>query len=283
MQKAVLLIQCPDRKGIVAKVSQFVFDHDCNIIQSDQYTTDPDGGHFFMRLEFYFDEGALAPASLEEEFGGLAGSLDARWEIHYESRVMNMAIAVSQYDHCLVDLLYRVSHGELTVNIPFVYSNHDSLRSLVESHGIEFHHLPVTKETKAGQEKRCLELLEGSADFLVLARYMQILSKEFLEQYAGDVINIHHSFLPSFKGANPYRQAFDRGVKVIGATTHYATADLDEGPIIEQAVDHVTHRDTVETLKRKGRNLEQRALAATIHAHIEHRIIRFKSKTIVFE
>lgn len=283
MQKATLLIQCPDGKGIVAKVSQFVFSHGGNIVSSDQHSTDPDGGHFFMRVEFCFEEDQTSTETLEAGFEDLAGSLRATWEIHYDSRVMNMAIAVSQYDHCLVDLLYRVSHGELRVNIPLVVSNHETARGVVEQHGIPFHYLPVTKETRREQENQIMALLEGKSDFLVLARYMRILTKEFLDGCGPDMINIHHSFLPSFKGANPYRQAYDRGVKIIGATAHYVTLELDEGPIIAQAVEPVSHRDTVETLKQKGRGLEQRALAAAIQAHVEHRIIRYGNKTIVFK
>ena len=194
-----------------------------------------------------------------------------------------MAVAVSKFDHCLVDLLYRWSSGEFRVEIPCVVSNHESARVLVERHGIPFVHLPVAEATRAEQEARMVEAISGPSDFLVLARYMQILSGDFLRAYAKDVINIHHSFMPSFKGANPYRQAFDRGVKLIGATAHYATTDLDEGPIIEQVVGRVTHRDTPETLREQGKSLEQRALAAAIKAHIEHRVIRYKNKTVVFE
>ena len=190
---------------------------------------------------------------------------------------------MSKFDHCLLDLLYRVRIGEFRVHIPLVVSNHDTLREEVERHGISFHYLPFMKETRSEQEARMLELITPASDFLVMARYMQILSDEFLGRYNKDVINIHHSFLPSFKGANPYKQAYERGVKIIGATAHFASADMDEGPIIEQSVDRVSHSDTVEDLKRMGRTLEQIALSRAIHAYVEHRIIRYENRTIVFQ
>ncbi len=281
MEKVILLIQCPDQHGIVAQVTQFIFQQNGNITESNQHSTDLEGGRFYMRLGFILD--TADRTILEGAFSPLGKSLQAEWHFHFESDVTRMAIAVSQYDHCLVDLLYRVSSGELNATIPFVISNHETTRALVEHHGIPFHHLPVNKDTKADQEKQILDLISENSDFLVMARYMQILSADFLGDYGKEVINIHHSFLPSFIGANPYRQAYERGVKIIGATAHYATMDLDEGPIIEQAVARVSHTDTVQTLKRKGRTLEQNALASAIHAHAEHRVIRHGNKTIVFE
>lgn len=283
MERAVLLIQCPDRHGIISRLSGFVFDCGGNIVQSDQYTTDPDGGLFIMRLEFCWAEGSLSTEAMERGFAELATALGAQWEIHYGKTPVRMAVAVSRFDHCLVDLLYRVRHGELQVEIPCVVSNHETCREVVEREGIPFHYLPMTQETKAGQEAKMADLIRETSDFLAMARYMQILSDDFLRSYGKDVINIHHSFLPSFKGANPYRQAYDRGVKVIGATAHYASADLDEGPIIAQVVDSVTHRDNVESLKHKGRVLEQAALGKAIRAHSEHRVIRVANKTVVFE
>jgi len=282
MERAALLIQCPDRKGIVARVSQFVFSYGGNITSSDQYTTDPDNGRFFMRVEFCFDGAPDEKRAIEKELAVLGGSLEADWELHYESRVMRMAIAVSRYDHCLVDLLYRVSRNELPVTIPMVISNHEVTRPLVEQQGIPFVYLPVTKETRREQEQQILDVLRDRTDFLVLARYMQVLSEDFLRGYGKDVINIHHSFLPSFTGANPYRQAYDRGVKIIGATAHYATPDLDEGPIIEQVVERVSHRDDAVALQRVGRSLEQQALARAIRYHLEHRVMRYANKTVVF-
>jgi formyltetrahydrofolate deformylase len=282
METAVILIQCPDRKGLIARISEFVFRYNGNIIQSDQYSTDPQNGRFFMRIHFAFDPQMVEASHLEKEFGILARTLEASWEIHYASRLMNMGIMVSKSDHCLVELLYLYKNKELRVNIPFIAGNHDGLRDLTLQYGIPFYHIPVTQTTRTDAERRLLELAKGNTDFLVLARYMQIISPDFINSYNRDIINIHHSFLPSFKGADPYRQAYERGVKVIGATAHYVTPQLDEGPIIEQMVEKVTHRDNVESLKRKGRNLEKTALANAIMAHIEHRVIRFENKTIVF-
>lgn len=281
MEQAILLIQCPDQKGIIAKFSNFVFEREANIISSYQHSTDPDGGRFFMRMKFVFDNERYPEASLESDIEELASTLDAVWQIHYESKVMRMAIAVSRFDHCLADLLYRVRSGELRVEVPLVVSNHEDARELVEGHGIAFHYLPVSKETKPEQEKRFFELIRDSSDFLVLARYMQVLSEDFLIGYGKDIINIHHSFLPSFMGANPYRQAYDRGVKIIGATAHFATSTLDQGPIIDQEVGRVTHKDKVESLKAKGRDLEKLALANAIRMYLEHRVIRYENKTII--
>lgn len=281
MEKIILLIQCPDQHGIVAQVTQFISQQNGNITESNQHTTDLEGGRFYMRLAFMMEDADRT--ILEGAFTPLGKSLQAEWEFHFDSDVPRMAIAVSQHDHCLFDLLYRVSSDELRVKIPCVISNHETTRALVEQHGIPFHYIPVTKETKAESEQQILDLIGEHSDFLVMARYMQILSADFLGHYGKDVINIHHSFLPSFMGANPYRQAYERGVKIIGATAHYASMDLDEGPIIEQAVARVSHRDTVQTLKRKGRTLEQNALASAIHAHAEHRVIRHENKTIVFD
>lgn len=283
MERGVLLIQCPDRPGLIARFSEFVFGRGCNILKLDQHTTEETGGRFFMRLEFCWTAESLPHEALSDDLRVLASSLDATWELFLDSNVIRMAIAVSKIDHCLLDLLYRVRIGEFPVQVPLVVSNHDTLRDEVERHGIPFHHLPVTKDTKEEQEARMLELISPVSDFLVLARYMQILSDDFLTRYGKDVINIHHSFLPSFKGANPYKQAYERGVKIIGASAHFASVDLDEGPIIEQGVDRVSHSDTVEDLKRKGRTLEQVALSRAIHAYVEHRIIRYASRTIVFE
>lgn len=281
MEQAILLIQCPDGKGIVAKLSNFVFEHGANILSSYQYSTDPDGGRFFMRLKFVFDEAEIQRDDLEAGIAALARELDAAWELHFESRVMRMALAVSRFDHCLADLLYRVQSGELRVEVPLVVSNHEDTRELVERYGIPFHYLPVTKESRPEQEQQFLDLIRDTSDFLVLARYMQILSQDFLDGYGKAVINIHHSFLPSFKGANPYRQAHDRGVKIIGATAHFATVSLDEGPIIDQQVGRISHKDKVETLKQKGRDLEKLALASAIRMYLQHRVIRYENKTVV--
>jgi formyltetrahydrofolate deformylase len=283
MENAVFLIQCSDQKGIVAKISDFVFRYNGNIIQSDQYTTDPQNGCFFMRIEFCFDPEFVSRKHLEDEFGILARTLSAQWTIHYTNVRSKVGILVSKQDHCLADILYRWKSNELRIDIPLIISNHASAKEMADHYSIPFVYIPVETDTKAVQEKAIVDLVKDSTDLLILARYMQVLSEQFLKEYKKDIINIHHSFLPSFKGANPYRQAYDRGVKVIGATAHYVSGDLDEGPIIEQVVQRVSHRDTVEILMRKGRNLEQVALANALRAHVEHRVIRYQNKTVVFE
>src|SRR5512133_258876 len=282
METAVFLIQCTDQRGIVARISEFVFRYNGNIIQSDQHTTDPENGQFFMRLEFCFDPDFVSHKHLEDEFGILARTLNAQWQIHYVRQRLRMGILVSKQDHCLLDILYQWKSNELIVDIPFVISNHEDVRECVEHYGVPFYYYPMTEASKAQQESSLLSRVTEKTDFLVLARYMQILSESFITSYNKPIINIHHSFLPSFKGANPYRQAYERGVKLIGATSHYVTAALDEGPIIEQAVDRVSHRDNVDTLMRKGKKLEQIALANALRAHTEFRILRYSNKTIVF-
>ena len=281
MQRAILLWQCPDRPGIIARLSALLYEHSGNILSSDQYTTDASNGRFFIRIEFVFSEDRYTRKHLENELSTAATDLGAEWGLHYDGTVPRMAIAVSRLDHCLVDLLYRVRSGELRVDVPLVVSNHETVRDIVEAQGIPFHFLPVTRETRAKQEAALLRLLSDSCDFLALARYMQILSADFLNLFARDVINIHHSFLPSFKGADPYRQAYDRGVKIIGATAHFATTDLDEGPIIDQVVGHVSHKHSVDALREIGRDLEKSALASAIRMYVEHRVIRYRNKTII--
>ena len=283
MTHTVLLIQCPDKKGIVARVSDFVFRHDANIINSDQHSTDPEGGRFFMRLEFGLDEAKAPRAEFERDWKGVAKDLAATWSIHYGTERMRMGILVSKQDHCLFDLLHRQRSGELNVDIPLVISNHKDCRELVERYDIPFHYVPFTATTQPQAEREMLALLRDATDFAVLARYMRVVSDSFLTEYGRDVINIHHSFLPSFKGADPYRQAHERGVKIIGATAHFVTRDLDEGPIIEQMVDRIYYKDTVDDLRRKGRNLEKLALANAIQAYLEHRIILDANRTIVFQ
>lgn len=282
MQRLILLIQCPDNPGIVARTATRIFEMGGNILRSDQYSTDPQNGWFLMRIEVAYT-GTLPLAEFQDQFAAMAKEFGGTIQIHDADVRMTVAIAVSRYDHCLLDLLYRVRIGDLPVHIGAVVSNHDDLRHLVEHQGIPFYCLPMEGSGKAQQEAALLHHIADTSDFLVLARYMQILSGDFLRSYGKDVINIHHSFLPSFKGANPYRQAYERGVKLIGATAHYATADLDEGPIIVQTVERVTHRDDVEALKSIGRHLEQIALARAVKAHIEHRVIRLERRTVVFE
>jgi len=280
MQTAILLFQCADQKGIVAKVSDYIFKHDGNVVTADQHSTDPENGHFFLRIEFYIDEAAHSKMSLERDLVPIADHFKAEWKIYYKHEPLRMGIFVSEPDHCLVDLLYRWKSGELRVDIPFVVSNYEGHRGIVEQYGIPFRYVPATKKDR--RENELLDIICRDSDFLVLARYMLVLSGGFLKKYGKDIINIHHSFLPSFKGADPYSQAFDRGVKVIGATAHFVTEQLDEGAIISQDVENVSHRDGVSDLERKGRNMEKQALARAIYDYIDYRIIKHKNKTIVF-
>ena len=282
-QSAKLLISCPDRPGIVAAVSQFLYSHGANVLDAAQHSTDPTGGEFFMRMVFYLEDLDVTRPQLERAFAEVVAKPFAMdWRISYADNVKRMAILVSKYDHCLLELLWRVRSGEFDVDIPFVVSNHDDLRGTVESFGLTFHHLPVTKETKTEQEAQVLSLLDGEVDFIVLARYMQILSPEFVSHYPKRILNIHHSFLPAFVGANPYKHAYRRGVKLIGATAHYVTDDLDEGPIIEQDVARVSHRESARDLVRVGREIERTVLARAVAAHLEDRVLVFGNKTVVF-
>jgi formyltetrahydrofolate deformylase len=278
----ILLISCPDRKGIVARISNFIFSKGGNILQSDQYTTDPRDGVFFLRVEFDLSDVQLRRVDLEREFGRLAEEFHMDWTMKYPQDIKRMAIMVSHQGHCLVDLLWRWKTGELRVDIPFVVSNHPDLKGPVEAFGIPFYTCPVTPETKRQQEGEILKLFEGKVDFIVLARYMQILTGDFVYKYPNSIINIHHSFLPAFVGPKPYEQALHRGVKIIGATAHYVTEKLDEGPIIEQDVIRVTHRDGLTDMVRKGQDLEKTVLARAVHWHIEDRILVYQNRTVVF-
>ena len=280
MQTVVLLFQCDDQKGIVAKLSDFIFRHEGNIVTADQYSTDPEGGHFFIRIEFYIDEARSNKEKLETDIVPIAESFNADWKMYYKNDLLRMGILVSKPDHCLVDLLYLWKSGELSVKIPFVISDCEEHKEIVGQYGIPFYYIPATKNDR--KERELLDTVRGSADFLVLARYMLLLSKDFLQSYGKDIINIHHSFLPSFKGAHPYQQAFAKGVKVIGATAHFVTEKLDEGPIISQIVEPVSHRDGIAHLRRKGKNLEKRALSHALHNYIDYRIIKYRNRTIVF-
>jgi len=282
--QAIALIECADRRGIIASVSAALAGFGANITQADEHT-DVDG-RFFMRLAFTYCGGGSALAAIRD---GLYAAVHtappagaALVRVYALEKRPAMGILVSKADHCLVELLYRHRAGELAADIAFVAGNHETLAEVAASHGLPFYHIPVTKETKPEAEARLLELAAGRCDFLVLARYMQILSADFIERFGGDIINIHHSFLPSFMGADPYRQAWERGVKIIGATAHYVTERLDEGPIIEQIVERVSHRDDVDSLRRKGKNLERQALYQAVLAHAEHRVLRCRNKTVVF-
>jgi formyltetrahydrofolate deformylase len=277
-----LTVSCPDRKGLISALSSFISMHDGNILSADQYVSD--SGTFFMRLEIEGEGFGLARDEFAGAFAPLARRHGMGWWVGHTDSPKRMAILVSRYDHCLIDLLWRWDAGELDAEIPLVVSNHPDLASRAEIYGIPFHHLPVTKETKAEQESEILGLLsESSIDVVVLARYMQILTPEFVDAYRDRLINIHHSFLPAFAGADPYRRAHERGVKTIGATAHYVGEELDAGPIIHQDVAHVTHRDTVDDLIRLGREVERRVLARAVRLHLEDRILVDGGRTVVFE
>ncbi|MBR2569525.1 MAG: formyltetrahydrofolate deformylase [Paenibacillus sp.] len=280
--RARMLISCPDRAGIVAAVSQFLFEHHANIVQSDQYTMDPEGGMFFMRIEFDMDQLNERLPALKEHFAAIAASFEMKWQISRVSEKKRLAIFVSKEDHCLLELLWQWQAGDLDAEIAMVVSNHEDMREYVESFDIPYHYIPVTPDTKAEATKQQLELVNGSADVIILARYMQIIAPAFIEQYQNRIINIHHSFLPAFVGGKPYHQAFERGVKLIGATAHYVTEELDGGPIIEQDVGRVTHRADVNELKRIGRTIERVVLARAVHWHVEDRILVHQNKTVVF-
>ncbi|MHA0035096.1 formyltetrahydrofolate deformylase [Deinococcus sp. PESE-13] len=283
-QTATLTISCADQPGIVAAVSQFLHNHGANIIHSDQHSTDPAGGQFFMRMEFFLGGLDLTREAFERAFEQVvARPLGMDWRLNLASQPKKMAVLVSKYDHCFLDLLWRRRRGELNVEIPLILSNHEDLRRDAEMFGIPFHVIPVTKANKAEAEAEQVRLMhEAGADFAVLARYMQILSGDFLRGFGRPVINIHHSFLPAFIGANPYRAAFNRGVKLIGATSHYVTEELDAGPIIAQDVIPVTHRETPDTLMRMGRDVERQVLARAVKAHVEDRVLVYGNKTVVF-
>lgn len=279
----VLLIHCKDRRGIVARVSGFIHDFGGNILDSEHHT-DEETNDFLMRMEFSTDGLQIPPDEIGAAFGPVAKSFEMRYEVHRSSRRTRVAMLVAKQDHCLADLLQRHKRDELPIDIPVIISNHDTCAPWADLFKIPFAVCPVTKETKPQQEQQVLSLLKDHrVELVVMARYMQILSASFLAQVGCPVINIHHSFLPAFSGANPYRQAYDRGVKVIGATAHYATDDLDEGPIIEQDVMRVGHRDTVEDLVRKGRDLEEIVLARAVRRHVERRVLVYGRKTVVFD
>lgn len=279
---ARLLITCPDKPGIVSAVSSFLYNHGANITDLDQHSTEPEGGTYFMRLEFQTPHLDLSRQVLGKAFEeAVASRYNMDWRISYAADVKKVAILVSKFDHALLELLWRSSRCMLPCEITSVISNHPDLEDDVKSFGVPFHHVPVTRENKVEAEARINELLQGN-DLIVLARYMQILSSDFVSKWPHKIINIHHSFLPAFVGANPYQQAHDKGVKLIGATAHYVTADLDQGPIIEQDVDRVTHRDDVETLRDMGQDVERNVLARAVKWHLEDRIIVHGNKTIVF-
>ena len=275
-----LLVWCADQPGIVSAVSGFLFEAGANIVQSDQHTSDPDGGEFFLRMEFTLD-GELS--ALSERFGAeVASRFGMGFRFWDAAKRKRMAVLVSRYDHCLQDLLWRWKRGELEAEIVLVASNHPDLRPDVEFFDLPYHHVPVEKDRKPEAETELLSLLAGQCDLVVLARYMQVLSGDFLERVGVPVINIHHSFLPAFAGAGPYARAKERGVKLIGATAHYVTEELDAGPIIEQDVIRVSHRDSVAALEQRGADIERTVLARAVQWHCQDRVIRHGNTTVIF-
>ncbi|HEY9724270.1 MAG TPA: formyltetrahydrofolate deformylase [Oscillatoriaceae cyanobacterium] len=279
---ATLLISAPDRRGLVAAISGFLSQHDANILDLSQHVARAHD-RFFARAVFDMEGLAIAREEVGPAFAPVARRFGMDWDLTFSDQVKRMAILVSKYDHCLYDLLIRHKAGELPVEIPFIASNHPDLEPVARFFGVPYHHLPVTPATKAQQEAELTRMLEAAqVDFVVMARYMQILSPTFLARFRHRVINIHHSFLPAFVGGKPYHQAYERGVKLIGATGHYATDDLDEGPIIEQDVVRVNHEDHIDDLVRKGRDIERVVLARAVRLHAENRVIVYGNRTIVF-
>jgi formyltetrahydrofolate deformylase len=280
---AVLLVQCPTRNGLNATIAEFLYRYDGNILHFEQHQAGAER-YFLARVEWELDGFRLDMKDFEGAFGPLAHKFGMNWCIAQGNRRPRVAIFVSRYDHCLVDLLYRQRDGELACDFPLIISNHPDTKAHADFYGIPFHLIPMTKENKTQAEAQQRELLNANnIDLVVLARYMQILSTDFITQYPMPIINIHHSFLPAFIGAKPHHQAYERGVKLIGATAHYVTEILDEGPIIEQNIARISHRDTIEDLVEKGRDLEKIVLSRAVRWHIENRILLYKNKTIIFE
>ena len=284
---AVLLISCPDTKGEVATIADFVYRHNGNILHADEHA-DEESGLFLMRVEFDpkdfdIDLNDKDLAGFSKHFSPIAEKFQMNWRLAQSAHRPGMIILVSKYDHCLVDLLYRHQSGELACEIPLIISNHPDNQSIADFYRIPYTVVTITKDNKSQAEERIHSLIEEhNADFMALARYMQILSNDFVNRYPQRIINIHHSFLPAFMGARPYHQAFERGVKLIGATSHYVTEVLDDGPIIEQDVVRVSHRDTVEDLIRKDRDLEKVVLSRAVRWHVENRVLLYGNKTVVF-
>ncbi len=281
--QVILTLSCPDKHGIVAAVSTFLFQQGCNIIDAQQYG-DLATGVFFMRVGFDVGQNGATVESVTEKFAAIADQFGMNWTMRARDRNKRVMILVSKFDHCLADLIYRWRAGELAMDVTAIVSNHpQDIYDNIDFRGLPFHYLPVTKQTKLEQETQIWSLVkETQTDVVVLARYMQVLSDGLSAKLAGRCINIHHSFLPGFKGASPYTQAYTRGVKLIGATAHYVTSDLDEGPIIEQDVERITHRDTPEDLVRKGRDIERRVLSRALRLHLEDKVILNGRKTVVF-
>ncbi|SNR16962.1 formyltetrahydrofolate deformylase [Tenacibaculum jejuense] len=281
-QIVTFLIKCPDQKGLVAKFTSFFYEEGFNILSCQQYVNGI-ADRYYMRIRLDAEDVGISKKDLEDKFSNLAEVLECTWSVHYDSEKQNVAILVSHTSHCLYDLLERQREGAIDCNISLIISNHNKLKPIADMFGVPYYHLPITKETKAEQEAQVIQLLsEHNVDLIVMARYMQILSENFINQYPQRIINIHHSFLPAFQGADPYRRAYERGVKLIGATAHYTTVDLDEGPIIEQDVERITHESTPKTLKQIGADVERLVLAKAVKCHLQHQIIVSDNRAIVF-
>jgi len=279
---ATLLISCPDQHGLVAKIANFIHANNGNIIHADHHT-DFTTGLFLSRIEWQLDGFYLPKDSIANTFGAISESLNAQWKLFFSDHIPRLAIFVSQQDHCLFDLILRQKAKEFIAEIPLIISNHENLKYIADQFNIDFHYLPITKDNKHEQELKQLELLKAyNIDLAILAKYMQILSPNFIEKFP-NLINIHHSFLPAFIGAKPYHQAYQRGVKIIGATGHYVTQNLDAGPIIEQNVVRVSHRHEVQDLIREGKDLERIVLAKAVRLHLENRVLVYGNRTVVFD
>ena len=283
-KSAILLIHCPDQKGIVISITEFIFKNGGNILYLNQHV-DAERQAFFMRIEWDLQDFVIADGKIGEYFETLvAKRFSMNWRLHFSNEVPRMALFVSKLPHCFYDILARYEAGEWQVEIPLIISNHADMQSAAERLGADYVHLPINRENRAEQEHKQLELLQQyRVDFIVLARYMRVLSDQFISNYPDRIINIHHSFLPAFPGARPYHSAHERGVKIIGATSHYVTADLDAGPIIEQDVVRVSHEDSVEDMVRKGRDLEKIVLARAVWQHLHHNVLVYGNRTVVFE
>lgn len=282
-QTAILLFCCPDRPGLVSTISSLVYNLGGNILDLDEHV-DTHDKFFSMRIAWEMDTSKITREEIGEKFEELGNKFNAQWHINYKEDNKRVAFFVSKYDHCLQDILWRCSVGEYDIETPLIISNHPDLKPLAYHYNIPFHVFEINKDNKSKQEQLELELLrDNNIDTIVMARYMQILSSVLIDAYPNSIINIHHSFLPAFIGGNPYKQAFERGVKIIGATSHYATLDLDEGPIIEQDIIRISHKDSIDDLKRKGRDLERLVLARALRFHFEDRILVRGKKTVIFE
>jgi formyltetrahydrofolate deformylase len=284
MRSATLLIHCPDQSGIVLAITRFISAHDGNIVYLDQHV-DSELKVFFMRLEWDLEKFDLADEIIEEHFSAEVGQpLNMQWQLHFSTTVQRMAVFVSNLPHCFYDLISRYESGEWQVEIPVIISNHTDMQEVAQRLGIDYYHLPINSDNKVEQEARQIELMQQyKIDFIVLARYMQILSDRFVSYFPQRIINIHHSFLPAFPGGRPYHSAHTRGVKIIGATSHYVTAELDAGPIIEQDVTHISHRDAVDDMVRMGRDLEKIVLARAVWHQLNHSVLVYENRTVVFD